>query len=339
MNKLPELIELERIIQGNHSFLAVRTICDIGWGQNEFPVYSISLGNPNPDIPAVGFFGGIHGLERIGTSVLLTFLRSLIARLTWDRSLHRQLSSLRLVFMPLVNPAGMSQSTRSNFQGVDLMRNAPIECSRRASFLVGGQRISPRLPWFRGHINQPMQAECRAVCEVVEQELLTHRFSVALDCHSGFGIKDRIWFPYAHTTTPIEHLPEICALENLFSMSYPNHSYLFEPQSRQYLTHGDLWDYLYMQNIQDKNRIFLPLTLEMGSWGWVRKNPVQLFSKLGLFNPLPAHRLQRVLHRHMIWLDFLARATCGYKQWSPLGSAREQQRQLAFARWYPRQVS
>lgn len=78
-------------------------------------------------------------------------------------------------------------------------------------------------------------------------------------------MRDRIWFPYAHTAEPIPHLPEIYALDELFDRSYPNHDYVFEPQSRQYLTLGDLWGYLYLKSLQNANSVFLPLTLEMGS--------------------------------------------------------------------------
>jgi len=38
---------------------------------------------------------------------VLVYLRSLVMRLKWDSLLHKQLESVRLVFMPLVNPGGM----------------------------------------------------------------------------------------------------------------------------------------------------------------------------------------------------------------------------------------
>ena len=66
----------------------------------KFPVHVVALGNPSPDVPVAGFFGGFHGLERIGTAVVLAYLRSLVGRLHWDSVLHRQLESVRLVFMP-----------------------------------------------------------------------------------------------------------------------------------------------------------------------------------------------------------------------------------------------
>jgi hypothetical protein len=202
--------------------------------------------------------------------------------------------------------------------------------------MLGGQRYSPRLPWYRGAPGAPMEAESRAVCGLVERELLTRQFSLALDCHSGFGLRDRIWFPHAHTAEPIAHLADIGALEELFSQSYPNHNYVFEPQSRQYLTHGDLWDYLYLNGTGGGNRVFLPLTLEMGSWLWVKKNPRQLFNRVALFNPTATHRLQRVLRRHLVWFDFLMRAAASHGRWLPEGMARKVARRRALAQWYDR---
>ncbi len=308
--------------------------CEVTSGAQKFPVYTLALGATDPRAPAVGFFAGIHGLERIGTQVLLTYLQSLLARLEWDDLLHQQLAKVRLVFMPLVNPGGMWAGTRCNPNGVDLMRNAPVEALEKVPFLLSGQRISPRLPWYRGLVAGPMEIESQALCRVVQEELHTHDFSLTLDCHSGFGVQDRIWFPHAHTVVPIAHLAEIHALGALFDQAYPNHNYLLEPQSQQYLTHGDLWDHLYLQATEQSQRVFLPLTLEMGSWLWIKKSPTQLLSRLGIFNPLAAHRQQRVLRRHMLWLDFLTRAACGHAHWLPTGAARKHHDLAARARWY-----
>ena len=331
---LPELITLKRLIHEGGSHLEVQTHCSIGMDGRQFPVYSLAMGNPSPTAPALGFFGGIHGLERIGTQVVLSFLESLLMRLRWDNSLHQQLESIRLVFMPLVNPGGMWQATRCNPSGVDLMRNAPLSSIERVPFMLGGQRYSPRLPWYRGPAGAPMEAESQAVCEVVQRELLSRQFSMALDCHSGFGLRDRIWFPHAHTARPIPHLADIAALEQLFSQSYPNHNYVFEPQSRQYRTHGDLWDYLYLNGTGYSQRVFLPLTLEMGSWAWVKNNPRQIFDRIAIFNPTAAHRLQRVLRRHLVWFDFLMRAAHSHLRWQPHGMARTAQHRRALAQWY-----
>jgi hypothetical protein len=334
MPNLPELSELERILELGYGHLETRVACVVTAGDKRLPLYQLALGNSDPMLPAIGFFGGIHGLERIGTHVLLFFLRSLLTRLKWDKSLHRLLQDVRLVFMPLINPGGMWQSTRSNPQGVDLMRNAPIEAAGNVPFMLGGHRISPLLPWYRGPEGVAMEIENQTLCDIVTKELLARSFSIAVDCHSGFGTRDRVWFPYAHSVEPIEHLAEILALEELFHQSHPNTRYLFEPQSLQYRTHGDLWDYLYIQALQDKNKIFLPLTLEMGSWLWVKKNPRQLFSRQGLFNPSVEHRLHRVLRRHTMWLDFMMRAACSCDNWLVKGPSRSRLQERAVARWY-----
>ena len=337
-SELNELIELENIIRDGGSHLSTHVAGEVTAGSQRFPIHVIALGNPSPEVPVVGFFGGFHGLERIGAEVVMAYLRSLVSRLEWDSVLHRQLESVRLVFMPIVNPGGMWRGTRANPNGVDLMRNAPLAAMEKVPFLFGGQRISARLPWYRGLEGAPMEPENIAVCAVVEKELLGRKFSIALDCHSGFGINDRLWFPYAHTTQPIRHLPEMHALMEIYDQTHPNHRYVFEPQSRQYLAHGDIWDYLYQRASTLPERTFLPLTLEMGSWMWVKKNPRQLFSRHGIFNPLIEHRQQRVLRRHLSWLDFLSRAACGYPRWIPTESAREQHRQAALQRWYRTEI-
>jgi hypothetical protein len=334
MPTLPELNELENILELGLHHLESRVVCEVSAGDKCFPVYQITLGNPDPKLPVIGFFGGIHGLERIGTHVLLYFLRSLIMRLKWDKSLHHLLQEVRLVFMPLINPGGMWQSTRCNPHGVDLMRNAPIEATSRVPFLLGGHRISPLLPWYRGLAGAEMEIENRALCQTVQAELLSHPFSIAVDCHSGFGSRDRVWFPHAHSVNPIAQLADILALEELFQQTHPNSRYLFEPQSVQYRTHGDVWDYLYLKSEQDPAKIFLPLTLEMGSWLWVKKNPRQLFSRHGLFNPSVEHRLHRVLRGHTVWLDFMMRAACGYDNWLVKGHSRKHLQERAIARWY-----
>lgn len=334
MSALPELNELERIIALGRGQLEVEVLCQVVVKHKQFPVYKLALGNPDTSLPAIGFFGGIHGLERIGTQVLLTFMRGLLTRLSWDKSLQHMLQDVRLVFMPLINPGGMWQATRCNPSGVDLMRNAPIEANDKVPFLLGGHRYSPRLPWYRGVAGAEMEAENQALCRTVQQELLSRPFSMAIDCHSGFGLRDRVWFPHAHSVHPIDHLADILALEELFQQTHPNHSYLFEPQSLQYRTHGDIWDYLYLQAEQDRSKTFLPLTLEMGSWLWVKKNPRQLFSRHGMFNPVAEHRLHRVLRRHNSWLDFLMRATCGHAQWLAQGPTRLRLQERAVARWY-----
>jgi hypothetical protein len=332
---LPELEALERIIELGADWLESRVVCEVSLpGKSCYPVHAITMGNPSPDVPGVGYFGGVHGLERIGAEVVIAYLHSLVMRLQWDSTLHRQLETVRLVFIPIVNPGGMALGTRANPNGVDLMRNAPVDANDPVPWMVGGQRISAGLPWYRGKQGKAMEIENQAVSDVVTSELLTRDFSVSVDCHSGFGARDRIWFPYAHKRAPISHLAEMQALKNIFVQSNNHHRYVIEPQSLQYLAHGDLWDHLYLQSCTMSQRVFLPLTLEMGSWLWVKKNPRQLFSRHGIFNPLIEHRQQRVLRQHQLLLDFLSRAACGHRLWLPTLETRALHHAQALQDWY-----
>jgi hypothetical protein len=97
MPKLPELRELENLLELGNGHMQSRIACEVDANNQRFPVYELILGNPDPKLPAIGFFGGVHGLERIGTHVLLHFLRSLLSRLEWDKSLHLLLQDVRLI--------------------------------------------------------------------------------------------------------------------------------------------------------------------------------------------------------------------------------------------------
>lgn len=330
---LPELAQLQDIVAASEGHLEVRTTAGAqAPGTPALPVVTVSIGSARPDAPALALLGGVHGLERIGSRVVLGILASLVARLPWDETLHRQLEQVRLVFMPIVNPGGMLRGTRANPHGVDLMRNGPADAADPVPFLVGGQRMSPGLPWYRGRRGEPMEAESQALCHTIATELLPRPFSLALDCHSGFGLRDRLWFPYAGRRIPFAQLAELHALHHIFESAHGHHPYVFEPQSRQYLAHGDLWDHLCGE--VPAGHVFLPLTLEMGSWLWVKKNPRQFFSRHGLFNPQVAHREQRVMRRHLPLVDFLVRAAIAHRRWLPDAAQAEDHRRRAMALWF-----
>ncbi|MCD6060352.1 MAG: zinc carboxypeptidase [Moraxellaceae bacterium] len=300
-----------------------------------FPVWCLEIGSNDLRAPAIGFFGGVHGMERIGTQVLIAWLQTLLERARWDVHYQQLLESVRVVFMPMVNPGGLVLGTRANPAGVDLMRSAPVQAEKRALPLLGGHRVSPHLPWYRGRVEDPLPPEASALFEVVRARLHPHPFSIAMDCHSGFGFRDRLWFPYARTQEPAPNIAEAFALREIFNRTYPNHSfYLMEPQSASYTTHGDLWDFLYDEYRERYRGLFLPFTLEMGSWLWVKKNPRQFFSWFGLFNPILPHRLERVLRRHLILFDFLLHAAASWQNWRPDAARRETCRQEAMKRWF-----
>lgn len=333
-NPLAEFDALEALIEQGHPYVQARRLGTVQVNDVVLPLLMITLGSDDVGKPGIGFFGGVHGLERIGSEVVTAYLRSLIMRLPWDESLHHQLQQVRIVMMPRVNPGGLWLGTRANPRGVDLMRNAPIEATESVPFMIGGQRLSAEMPWYRGAVNAPMEVESAAVCHAVEQELHPRPFSLTVDCHSGFGLQDRLWFPYAHTARPIPHLPEVYALWQIFERTMVHHRYVFEPQSLQYLTHGDLWDYLYQRSLKAAEKVFLPLTLEMGSWLWIKKNPRQVFNRMGIFNPLIGHRQERVMRRQIALLDFFTHAAASANRWLPKIGMRAEHAAMAQARWY-----
>jgi hypothetical protein len=330
----PLLEDLDELIRQAGTLVRHRVVGEVVLNGRTLPLQALDMGSTEPGAPVLGLFAGVHGLERIGIEVLLAFLGSLVRRARWDATVAQLLAGVRILAMPLVNPGGLLLGTRANPAGVDLMRNAPVECEAGAPRLVGGHRLSATLPWYRGPANAPMQAEAQAMCDVVEAVLTEHPFMISVDCHSGFGVRDRLWFPHAHTPLPTPLLPELHALSDLLDESMPHHPYVFEPQSRHYLAHGDLWDHLALRASSRGSTVFLPLTLEMGSWLWVRKNPRQMLSRQGLFNPLILHRQQRVLRRHVGLLDFMLRATMSHARWLPTGAERAPHHHAALARWY-----
>jgi hypothetical protein len=308
-------------------------------GSSILPLYAIDLGPDLPrETPVVAYFGGVHGLESIGSKILLAHLSSLRAALSWDSALSDLLRRVRVVFVPIVNPSGVLFRRRSNANGVDLMRNSPVESREIASsfHLFRGHRLSPRLPWYRGADHAPMEPEVRAVTDFVRRVVFPSPFALALDVHSGFFGRDRLWFPYAHTRRLFPNAAELLALKDVLDDTYPNHRYVIQPQSTQYTTHGDLWDYLYdRQRAENPAGIFLPLTLELGASSWFKKNPSQLlFDRRGLFHPVKEHRVQRLLRRHAHLLEFVMRLGASYERWIPRDAThRTQLTARAHAMW------
>jgi len=334
--RLPELIQLQGLIEKVKDFADVKVLAEIKHDDHVFPLYSIEIGSGNVTDPCLAVVGGVHGLERIGSLMANSALATVTELLSWDSTLRARLKKSRLIFIPILNPVGMFQRSRSNGNNVDLMRNAPVFSEESPNFFYGGHRFSAKLPFYRGPLAQGMELENQALADFFEERVFPAEVSICLDIHSGFGTKDRLWFPYARTKKAFPHFVEAFALRELMNKAYPNHFYSIEPQSLQYTTHGDLWDYLYDRHYQSRkgSEFFLPLTLEMGSWKWVRKNPIQIFDLLGIYNPILPHRRARVLRDHKTFIDFLHRAVLS-KDWIDLETEkRDILRYEALNLWY-----
>jgi len=331
-----ELETLEDLIGGLEPYAEIEVLDTVLHRGQNYPLYAISLGSSRSDAPVLAFFGGVHGLEKIGTEVICAYLQTVIELLRWDRELNARLELIRLVFFPMVNPVGVLRGTRCNGNGVDLMRNSPVRCAGDRN-IYSGHRLSPSLPWYQGD-PQCMETEAMALCLLVRRWLSDSPLIITLDIHSGFGVHDRLWFPYAYCKQPYPGIAEAYAFKLLFDRSYPHHFYKIEPISKQYVIDGDLWDYLYQefrQNLLGEERHFLPLTLEMGSWLWLRKNPKHLFKRHGLFHPVLPHRKQRILRRHLVLFDFLQRCLLNPQSWACLDLDHQQDYYRQAARfWY-----
>lgn len=299
----------------------------------------MSFGSTDPAAPTLGLIGGVHGLERIGCQVVLAFLGSFGELLLWDRLMQQALQHVRIVFLPILNPLGVLDRRRANPRGVDLARNAPVD-SDEVPFLLGGHRISPRLPWYRGETRGRLEPENQAMMNLMESQMLGASRLITMDFHSGFGMRDQIWFPWAGSREPFPNLAEMYAFKEAFERSHPNHVYQIEPQSMAYLTAGDLWDHayrIYRERHAENGGVYLPLTMEMGSWMWVKKNPLQLISVLGPYNPMKPHRLKRILRRHNTLFDFMVRSLVSSEIWVPgLEEQRQKYHDRALDEWYRR---
>ena len=284
--------------------------------QNEsLPIHAFVIGSSDASAPTMGLFGGVHGLERVGTHVLLGFLKSFFIQLEWDKGLQESLKHYRIVAIPLINPVGMKYHKRSNGNGVDLMRNSPIEAEKGAFYQIyRGHRISNKLPWYRG--NNTLEKEFQAVESFVKREMLPAKISMSVDFHSGFGLRDRLWFPYAKSSEPFLFKDVVERAVDLYETTHPHHIYKIEQQSDSYTTHGDMWDHMFEESRRlYPGHIFIPWTLEMGSWSWLKKNPIQLFSRQGFFNPVVEHRFQRTMRRHYILIEFITRLMQNPESW------------------------
>ena len=330
--KLGKLVEQHDPLRNLVSF---ETLTQIKYKGESYPIYCFTIGSKDPTHPTLFVTGGVHGLERVGAQLAWSLLKTTLDRLVWDKSHQELFQNIRVVFVPLVNPVGYTHYKRCNGNDVDLMRNAPVSAIDKTPFLLGGHRISKMLPWYQGEINV-LEEENNALFIKFFQETSKSKNVISIDFHSGFGMKDRIWFPFSYTKKPFDKIAEMHAFSKLFEETYPFHIYKVEPQSKGYLLSGDIWDYFYLK-LKEVNpeAVYLPLTLEMGSWIWVRKNPLQLFSKQGMFNPIKEHRLKRTYRRHSLLFDFLLKALYSHNVWSNLDPSMLQEHlNSSQKKWY-----
>lgn len=296
------------------SLFQYETLAEVRIKNKVFPIYGLQIGPNDPKLPVLGLFGGVHGLEKIGSHIIVNYLNSLSNKIAWNIALTKNLESLRVVSIPIVNPGGMYLKQRSNPNGVDLMRNAPVEAEGK-HFWPSGQTVSPKIPWYRGNPSD-MELENKTLFNFVSKHLYPSPFSMALDIHSGFGWKDRLWYPYGKSMKPFADEALARKMARYFKVSHPFHHYKVEKQSDSYMIHGDMWDHMY-DSFKDKNTEskFLPWTLEIGSWSWLLSRPYRIFNTGGLFHTDESAKYSYLMRKHWGLLDFFKDMTIHHKAW------------------------
>lgn len=271
---------------------------------NRWPIYLLEVGEKSAfkkHAPLIT--SGVHGLETIGVRIHLDILSRLIDTKGRHYSPDLLAGKFGIYSIPILNPAGVAGLTRSNARGIDLNRNSGVEAEKALPFF-GGHKLSGRLPYFRGHTKE---RETRALFRFLKEDFLKRRKRVhlALDIHSGYGSENFFWWPYSYTSKPV--FQERAFLKLAARLKERHKMYRIEPMAMSYQTHGDLWDaaLLDFEAQKSKKSVFLPFTLEVGTWQEIRKNPRRLFNREAIFNP-PRESRKAYLkaHRELLW-DFL----------------------------------
>lgn len=98
-------------------------------GPASYPIYALVLSEnvqEEEKEPELLFTGGIHGDEEISTAICLFMIRDLLeGRINKEIEANRILKENELHFIPLINPDGLAQAARYNYNNVDLNRNFP----------------------------------------------------------------------------------------------------------------------------------------------------------------------------------------------------------------------
>ncbi|GAL36591.1 zinc carboxypeptidase-related protein [Vibrio maritimus] len=89
-----------------YSELSLSTLTHIKHQGVEMPIQQLSFGSSHPSAPCLILTGSIHGVERIGSQIILAFIRSLLKRRQWDSQLNDTLNKIRILTVPVVNPWG-----------------------------------------------------------------------------------------------------------------------------------------------------------------------------------------------------------------------------------------
>ncbi|MBN1114608.1 MAG: alpha/beta fold hydrolase [Oligoflexia bacterium] len=267
------------------------------------PVHAFFISHkPQKELPTVALFACFHGVEWIGSSVLINFINHFLNAMEWDEGLRELVRHINLCGIPIVNPVGRIENTRTNGNNIDLMRNSPVS-SGNSSFMLGGQEISPMLPWYMGESLQP---ENKVTIDFLDKYVFPSDFKITMDIHSGFVNRSRIWIPYASgKKLPPKEEELFNKTKNHLDKIYRYHLYEYEKQTDVYRTHGDFWDYNLDRHAQGGRGIYLPFTLEISSLQWSLRSFLIHWKFENLFNPLKENERNSEYIKHLHLMYFL----------------------------------
>lgn len=284
----------------------------------QFPIYSLEIGTPKAIRQRpVGLVAGIHGLETIGIQILLNLLENILNVESPCYMQEIKNGDIGIVSIPIVNPGGIAVKSRSNPLGVDLMRNSGIK-AERPLFFFGGQTFSDKLPFFQG---KGLEIESKIFMNFIDEYffgLSNNSLAFVLDIHSGFGFKDRMWWPYAFTKEKCPDDLLYRKMADYLRNECKQQAFIYEPQSKNYTTNGDLWDKAYIQFQEGKKKMmdpkFLPWTLEIGTWNHIKARPQKIFKKRALFNPHFQDKKSTFLKYRKFLKDFIRMSMLDHRE-------------------------
>jgi len=74
---LKELEALEELTAFRGDLIHIQDIAHVDVHGRQLPIKAFVIGSQDPTTPSFGLFGGVHGLERIGSQVVIAFTRRL----------------------------------------------------------------------------------------------------------------------------------------------------------------------------------------------------------------------------------------------------------------------
>jgi len=312
MTKEPqELLQLKRLERSFGDVVIMEEIGEVDYKGYRTPINAFFISHkPKPELPTIAFFSCFHGVEWIGGRVLVNFIEHLVREIKWDEDIKNLTEKVNICGIPIVNPVGRIEGYRSNGNGIDLMRNAPVR-SEHAIPLLGGQKLSRHLPWYMG---EGLEKENEIVVKFLHDYVFPSNFKMTIDIHSSFLRNSRIWIPYASgKKLPSKEAAVFRQLRKTLNGIYKYNPYKYEKQEHIYTTHGDFWDYKFDRHNEVYDGTYLPVTLEISSRDWTIKNFLKHWSMESLFSPFDRKESNAEYIKHIMVFDFLIRFLKNYQ--------------------------